>query len=444
MDLVIYANKKTARLIYTLEVIFKWMYPIEYQLTNDIKLFNSSDAAKLNYSDQSISSDVVHLSPDALLFETSISTNPPASLLFREKTAFFPNKNPNSALPFDPLACIFYWISRYEEYLPFEADQYGRFRASESLAFKHQLLNLPAAQYWASLLFEKIREQFPAFPQPDHHFHFQPTFDIDLAWAYLHRPLWRTLGRAFNSFAQRNWSLLKEQFSVILGYQQDPYFTFDLIDHLHELIPVRPIYFFLLGDYGKYDTNVSPNSSALQQLIKNRSTEHTVGIHPSFASNSRPTQLSKEIERLHQIIDQPVMHSRQHFLMLRFPDTYRNLLANGIQHDYSMGFADMPGFRAGMALPYPWFDLLNNKPTKLIIHPFQVMDVTLKSYLALSPEEALHQLKNLVNTLQQYSGILTPLWHNSSFANMEGWDGWEEVYREFVQHFVNFGKNHDS
>ncbi|NJO69236.1 MAG: hypothetical protein HC830_08110 [Bacteroidetes bacterium] len=67
-----------------------------------------------------------------------------------------------------------------------------------------------------------------------------------------------------------------------------------------------------------------------------------------------------------------VTKSRQHFLRLKFPGTYHRLMQEGITDDYSMGFHDKPGFRAGIAMPYPFYDLVNEKETTLTVHPLHL------------------------------------------------------------------------
>ena len=42
----------------------------------------------------------------------------------------------DSVLPFDLFAASFYLVSRYEEYLPFTNDQFGRFSANQSVAWQ--------------------------------------------------------------------------------------------------------------------------------------------------------------------------------------------------------------------------------------------------------------------------------------------------------------------
>jgi hypothetical protein len=75
--------------------------------------------------------------------------------------------------------------------------------------------------------------------------------------------------------------------------------------------------------------------------------------------------------------------------------------------------------------------------TDLLIYPFQVMDVTLKTYLQQTPDQAKKTLKQLVDVTQQFGGIFIPLWHNSSFSSIGQWEEWKDVYLyllEIAQH----------
>jgi hypothetical protein len=50
--------------------------------------------------------------------------------------------------PFDLLAGVFYLLTRYEEYLPFKGDKYGRFPAEESIAFQNGFLEQAIIDRW--------------------------------------------------------------------------------------------------------------------------------------------------------------------------------------------------------------------------------------------------------------------------------------------------------
>ena len=119
--------------------------------------------------------------------------------------------------------------------------------------------------------------------------------------------------------------------------------------------------------------------------------------------------------------------------MLSMPDTYRRLISLGITDDHSMGYADQVGYRAGVAGPFPWYDLQEEKRTALIVHPFAAMDVTLNFYLQLKPQEAVQQIRQMTQALRAYGGTFTLLWHNSSFAENIGWAGWAGAFEEILE-----------
>jgi hypothetical protein len=138
--------------------------------------------------------------------------------------------------------------------------------------------------------------------------------------------------------------------------------------------------------------------------------------------------LGTEIQRLNQITSKPVTKNRQHFLALNLPHTYQALIRKQITDDYSMGYADIAGFRAGTARVFNWFDLTTNDTTSLRVHPFTYMDGTLHEYLKLSPEEAMKKIKTLYQEVCQNGGQFSYIWHNETIGDYAHWKGWKEVF----------------
>ena len=171
----------------------------------------------------------------------------------------------------------------------------------------------------------------------------------------------------------------------------------------------------------------------MQSLIKDISSKAVTGIHPSFASNQMPEKITVEKKRLKEITGDEVTKSRQHFLKLRFPDTYRNLLAAGITDDYTMGFAEDIGFRAGLCTPFLWYDLKEEKQTGLTVHPFAVMDGTLNNYLKLSPEQAVEKVKGIIQEVKNVKGEFITIWHNETLSDWREWKGWRDVYEKIIK-----------
>src|SRR5436190_8549265 len=123
----------------------------------------------------------------------------------------------------------------------------------------------------------------------------------------------------------------------------------------------------------------------MQSLIKSLADYADIGIHPSYASNENRKQVKKEIRRLNKVLKREVTRSRQHFLKVTFPETYRTLIELDIEEDYSMGYASEIGFRASICTPFNFYDLDLDVETKLKLVPFMLMDGTMKDYMKLTP-----------------------------------------------------------
>ena len=116
------------------------------------------------------------------------------------------------------------------------------------------------------------------------------------------------------------------------------------------------------------------------------------------------------------------------------PETYRNLIDLDITDDYTMGFASQVGFRASICSAFNFYDLDMELETKLKIHPFAMMEGTLKYNMKVSPEDAMNKIKPLIDEVKKVNGDFMSLWHNDTLNDRKIWTGWKEVYEKMVQH----------
>ena len=152
-----------------------------------------------------------------------------------------------------------------------------------------------------------------------------------------------------------------------------------------------------------------------------------IGLHPSYGSNYSDKKLFEERNRINQITETTIIESRQHFLKVSLPHTYRRLIAEGFKKDYSMGFADQPGFRLGTAHPVYFFDLELNQATDYKLIPFVYMDGTFNEYMNCSIEESKQIVQDLVNEVKQFGGVFCFIWHNETIGDIGKWIGWSAV-----------------
>ncbi len=79
-----------------------------------------------------------------------------------------------------------------------------------------------------------------------------------------------------------------------------------------------------------------------------------------------------------------------------------------------MGFPDETGFRAGMAMPFRFYDIREERQTDLMVFPFQVMDGTLFQYKGYDAEAACEVVRRLIDQTRKVGGLFISIWHNTS------------------------------
>ena len=405
--IIVFTEKITNRIEYIFDFIFHDFSGIDYKTTTDFQEFSQSDLPKINFSNQFIENEI-NLNVDEILLETSIRKDVDYSTL-------------------NELGKCFYWLSRYEEYIakPEQFDEHNRFLGSD-LDYSKPIVDEICLE-----IQHKIKTKFPEIYFKQRVFKQINTHDIDYAWKYLYHSPKIKYGSFFKKIVKGNFAEAKQQIKVLNQQKKDPYDTFDYLKTLAEKHQIETIFFWLLGDYSTFDKNHHWENEAQKKLINTIITWAEIGIHPSYQTNNQEDKLKTEINRLEKIINQPIKKSRQHFIKLSFPHTYQQLLINKISEDYTMGFPHQLGFRAGTSTPYKWFDLSTNEQTLLIIYPFVAMDVTLKNYLKLTPQQALEEIKQLKQTIKAVNGTFITLFHQSNLN--EDWAEWRKVYESIFE-----------
>ncbi len=430
--LLILVPKETNRLRYTMQLMLTRLLGLEAKFTCSVAEFEQYEGPRFSYGlytdDKSLFFD-----SSSLLFESKISAKEIKHFAYQDGVVFFPVLNKDSALPFDPFAAGFYLVSRYEEYLPHICDNHNRYLASGSDAFQHDYLHKPVVNIWSFMIKDILARWFPDLKFKTPVYSFIPTIDVDAAYAFKNKGITRALGGILKALQSRDFNEMWQRIRVLAGFEPDPFDTFELQMSLQEKYGYRAIYFILLADYGTNDKNIPYTNRHFQSLIRYLADYAEIGIHPSYASSMQPALMVMETNRLSKILKLEVERSRQHFLKLTLPETYRNLINNDISHDYSMGYAEAPGFRASICTPFPFFDLDQDSITNLMIHPFAIMDGTLVDYLKLSPQKATETINKLIREVKNVGGTFIPLWHNTTLNDEGLWKGWLEVYIKMVE-----------
>ena len=433
MDMLILVPKTTNRLHYIFDLILKDLLGISFKLTTDNETFTSFNGPKFHYGNNQFWNEPFQKATN-LLFEHDITEKELKIVDYKDVKAFFPVYNEKSVFPFDIFAASFYLVTRYEEYLPHINDKYNRFQAKDSILFKMNMLEKPLINIWAMELGNILTAIYPDLQLKKRSFTFIPTYDVDAAWAYRRKGIFRTTAALARDIVNLDFKEAKRRWRVIIGKEADPFDTFDYQLQLQKELNLHPLYFILCGEYDLNDKNISLRNTNFQNLIKRLGDYAKVGIHPSFSSYLNKEKVKNEIEKLSKVLNREIVMSRQHFLRLRMPLSYQILIDLDITDDYTMGYATLPGFRAGIADAYRFYDLEHDNVTNLNIHPFALMDGTLRDYLELNTDESYEKATRLIDEVKAVNGTFILLWHNETLSDEKRWTGWKALYRKIVDY----------
>lgn len=433
--LIIYAPQITARLKYIAQTLLHDIGGLTLRFTDSQDDFKNFEGTRINYSSAAISNNEFRIQPVELLFENDIT---PHKVPVQQGTQYIMLYAVQAAdLPFDIFAAGFYLLSRYEEYLPHQKDEYGRFSHKDSIAFKNNFLRKPLINTWVQHLQKLLQEKFPGLIFPPKQFRFIPSYDIDMAYSYLYKGIVRNAVGFARSALHGSFKKVNDRLAVLSGKQSDPFDVYEWLEALHLKCNLQPYCFFLLArQRGVYDKNINPQLQAMQELIRHHAKSYEIGIHPSWQSGDNTKKLKEEIELMSSITQEKVINSRQHYVRFELPGTYQKLMELGIQHDFSMGYGTINGFRASVAGAFYWYDLKNETATNLLLHPFCFMDANSFYEQNYTAAQAFDEIKYYHNEIKKVQGTMIIIWHNHILGADTKFKGWKEVYELFLEEVV--------
>ena len=320
-------------------------------------------------------------------------------------------------IPYDLITPSFLLLSRKEEDgLP--RDAHGRFPYQSSLAKHYNFIQFPLVDEYAMLLRKWVLELLkPEFVIAPRQHQFIPTHDIDLLYRF------QSSWQAFKSIAGRDLLLehswkattdsVREYRQWRTDSRQDPYITaiLELVRESEER-HLSSVFFFKAQHNGEPDSTYDIEDPNVRYCIDAiLEADMKVGLHGSYRSYDNPELFAVEKARLEKVAGTPISHCRQHFL--RFgPETLSNWQACGITDDYTLCYAEQPGFRCGTCHPYLLYDLTNDCATNITEHPLIVMDGSLIDYLHAGIEESNDLTNRLLARCKAVEGDSIILWHN--------------------------------
>jgi hypothetical protein len=352
--------------------------------------------------------------------------------------AVFQEESGQILMSADPVWTCFYLISRWEEHDPARRDELGRFSPQSSLAFRHGFLRFPVVDATVALLDSLLAHIHRACRIPSVRVARWPggrrwalCLSHDVDWVKKWTP-----GGIVKYLVQKKlprWTKdghWRQRLAIVLQdlrSGRDPYDNIDDILELESQHRAVSTFFFLPGvpdqrRAGRKILGRYPRRFDLGRLARHiRQAGGEVELHGSFNSYDDERQLARERELLHEGTGCQPRGVRQHFLRYRFPMTVRCHEAVGLTYDSTLGFGDLAGYRCGISFPYRLFDLPEDRRLMIMEIPLVIMDGALDVIRGGTVEASWATVDELFGRAEQFGGVCTLLWHNTSFA--EGDDG---------------------
>ncbi len=424
-------SQPSPRVRYTFKQLFERTLGVKVTFTNEIEQFVSHSGPKCSYGNQALGHELF-FKASGLLFERGVKEDIKTNVVYKEQIPyFFEVDDLKSALSFDMFSASFFLLSRYEEYMPHANDAYG-FPATESLAFKEGFLQLPIVDIWVQQLEDILKERFPDVFCKRRESEVMLICEVNEAYAYRKKGWFRNVEGYLNDLRRFNFKRIVQRTKVLTKLEKDPYQVYNAMINTARKHRANIRFFFGLGNYSLHDKSINYQSQTYQRLIK--SIADYCGIGLRFSADALVDENTQKLEqsRFEQITHRKASTSFCQYAKLNLPTTYRSLIEHEVIEDYSMGFLNHAGFRAGSCTPFFFYDLEYEIQTPLKIIPFCITPNAFLGFkTATKAKEAAFKLVSAVRDVEGL--VVIHLYNHLLDKTSTKYEFWDQMYHYFVK-----------
>mgnify|MGYP006874624594 CR=1 FL=1 len=431
----LYTEKYTPRVQYVCSHIFTtmlgkqitWIYEWD-------KLPNPKENTVVAYTSKDCPDGVFSVCPHGLLFKQGIKEQSISMGQWEGMKTFFETQGGH--IPFDLFSAVFYLITRYEEYTASSDafDDKGRFKATNSLAYREGFLREPLIDKWVIRFEQELQKCCSTYqPSVKRQFVFRPVIVINNLFKYQNKPILTNLNQMATKLVKGKWESLKLQLKVLLHITSDPYCNFSSLMQLHNRNNLLPIFFLKVSNSSWWNRPVYATYRSYRKLLLHN---YMLELNSSLQASENIKQYLSERKKLHKITKSQVVMNCFHHLAFRIPRSYRNLLKASIKDDYSMVYADEIGFRASTCTPYKYYDLEKEDYYKLVIHPVALCDDMLRK-TSCHRDQVYQNMLQMAECTRQVQGELVTIFHNDILSDAGRWSHWLGVYESAIHAIAN-------
>ncbi|HOX76502.1 MAG TPA: hypothetical protein PLW31_00580 [Bacteroidales bacterium] len=337
----------------------------------------------------------------------------------------------------------FLLLSGWQEVVIKKRDLHERFPYSESLQSKFNFAGIPVVNFLFNEMCLRIKQSG---------YHCNPlkfstagsniifTHDIDRLYSGWYEATGHVIKNPWTG-KLRSWVELSRRklFFQVDDYQDACYRLLALLDKFQ----IKSVFFFL-ASRSRDDADYRLGDHFTVRFIKDlQEAGHIPGLHAGYHTFRDPGQLNRQIGQACNFLGENIINNRQHFLKFDLSFTPLTLFNAGIKYDFSLGFAEAPGFRNSIATPFYVFDFLHPESARLVEVPLFFMDGTYSHYQRIDK----HGFRNPLEDIAQYSKYFnmnfSVLFHNSVFTDFK-YQGFSQLFIDVAEFAAEQGFSADA
>jgi peptidoglycan/xylan/chitin deacetylase (PgdA/CDA1 family) len=359
---------------------------------------------------------------------------------------YFESNSKQISFGIDVLGSAFFMLTRYEEIVSPERDEFDRFPAKASIAYKSGFLDRPIVNEYVEVLWQCLKSLWSGLKRRERSFRVFLSHDVDQPFLLRNSPLSQALRTVAGDALKRKRPDRALKFpmqlvsSHLFGPTYDPAYTFNYIMDVAEKHNLRSAFYFIPSfSAGPPDYRYGILDRDIQKLLADIDRRgHEIGYHASLETYKDRELIQEEVALLRKACRQAgsrqtICGNRQHYLRINVSSTLKYLAEAGLTYDTTLSYADQAGFRSGVCWEYEFYDLEARKRIAIVERPLVVMEcsVTDDQYmgLGLGPAAKAAMLK-LAGLCRKFSGDFTLLWHNTRLVSSEERSFFESLLAE--------------
>lgn len=425
--MLVHIERPSARVRYVIGHVLQRMLGLDVRYADDVEAFRSAIGPRLNYGQERFEGAVTIPCSGAI---DELPAHDPEVVVKEGRPAMFLVNGEE-----DPFASAFFLLSLVDEVRCTARDQHGRVPSSALFSVRKGFADRPWLDERVMELGRRFETTWPGEVRCTRSYRHTVSVDMDNILRYAARPFSRAVGASVKELLRGESNAVTERWRVRSGKVVDPFEkAVEVVAKERDKVS-HAIFFFLMRGGTRFDHAADPAHAATRKLMQRAASVGEVGLHPSYASSDDQHMAEEERDALQSILGKEVVHTRQHFLRWKLPETLHTIAhRSGYQQDHTLGFTDRVGFRVGTCTPFPWYDLEREQETDLMLHPFAVMDSALIEQQHLGAEEVARMMGAMSDLVRAVDGEFVSVWHDRYLSGHREFAPWPDVFERVIHH----------